>query len=87
MTNLIKSTFICTRIQNYVSYLKNFVDYKFLNEINFSNVHFLDGFFNEKFWLIVRRWSVWRAVSTIMLKFWLKFCFLTITQMFLNEID
>ena len=28
-----------------------------------------------------------RAASTIRLKFWLKFCFLTITQMFLNGID
>ena len=28
-----------------------------------------------------------RAVSTIRLKFWLKFCFLTISQMFLNGID
>ena len=33
MTNLIKSTCICTRIQNYVSYLKNFVDYKFHNYV------------------------------------------------------
>ena len=28
-----------------------------------------------------------RAASTIRLKFWLKFCFLTITQIFLNGID
>ena len=48
MTNWIKSTFICTRIQNYVSYLKNFVDYKFLNEINFSNVHFFRRIFQRK---------------------------------------
>ena len=27
------------------------------------------------------------AASTIRLKFWLKFCFQTITQMFLNGID
>ena len=27
------------------------------------------------------------AAFTIRLKFWLKFCFLTITQMFLNGID
>ena len=27
------------------------------------------------------------AASTIRLEFWLKFCFLTITQMFLNRID
>ena len=28
-----------------------------------------------------------RAASTIWLKFWLTFCFLTITQMFFNGID
>ena len=28
-----------------------------------------------------------RAASSIKLKFWLKFCFLTITHIFLNEID
>ena len=28
-----------------------------------------------------------RAASTIRVKFWLKFCFLTITQMVLNVID
>ena len=39
---------------------------------------FLAGFFNEKFRLIVWHWSGGRAASTIKLKF----CFLTITQMF-----
>ena len=45
---------------------------------------FLARFFNEKFRLKDWHWSVWQAASTIRLKFWVKFCFLTITQMFLN---
>ena len=32
-------------------------------------------------------WVGGRAASTIRLKFWLIFCFLTITKMFLNGID
>ena len=49
--------------------------------------HFLAGFFNKKIWLIDWQWSVWLAggrASISRLKFWLKFCFLTIIQMFSN---
>ena len=55
----------------------------FIHHSTSSSSFFLAGFFNEKFRLIDWRWSVWRAASTIRLKF----CFLTITQMFLNGID
>ena len=50
---------------------------------------FLAGFFNERLAMVgmVGGRAVWRGVSTIRLKFWLKFCFLTITHMFLNGID
>ena len=52
---------------------------------------FLAGFFKENFRLIDWCWLVLQvggqAASTIRLKFWIKFCFLKITQMFLNGID
>ena len=52
-------------------------------------IAFLAGFFNEKFAnrLAMVGMACGRAASTIRLKFRLKFCFLTITQMFLNGID
>ena len=47
--------------------------------------------FNENFRLIDWCWLVLQvggqAASTIRLKFWIKFCFLKITQMFLIGID
>ena len=55
----------------------------FYPSLYFSSSFFLAGFFNENFRLIDWRWSVWQAASKIRLKF----CFLTITQMFLNGID
>ena len=55
----------------------------FIHHSTSSSSFLLAGFFNEKFRLIDWGWSVWRAASTIRLKF----CFLTITQMFLNGID
>ena len=55
----------------------------FIHHSTSSSSFFLAGFFNEKFRLIDWRWSVWRAAYTIRLKF----CFLTITQTFLNGID
>ena len=49
----------------------------------------LARFFNENFRLIgvAGGLAVGHGASTIRLKFWLKFCFLTITQMFVNGMD
>ena len=63
-------------------YSKTIIKMKIWQSFSFGN--FLVGFFNEKFRLIDWRWSVWRAASTIRLKFWLKFCFLTLAQIFLQ---
>ena len=53
-----------------------------------KRVPFLGGFFNEKFRLIDWCWQAGgQTASTIRRKFWLKFYFLTVTQMFLNGFD